>query len=84
MMIAIDPIERLAEDKELRRDPHKPRFDVGLAVAAVIVAACGLFVVAMTRRMVVLSWEPGALLGPMGQSCEWDTAHLGIARSATP
>jgi hypothetical protein len=38
--------------------PHKPRFEVALTIAAVIVAACGLFVVALTLRMVVLSWSP--------------------------
>jgi hypothetical protein len=32
--------------------------EVGLAIAAVVVAGCGLFVVATTLHMVVLSWSP--------------------------
>jgi hypothetical protein len=36
----------------------RPRFEVALTIAAVIVAGCGLFVVALTLRMVVLSWSP--------------------------
>ncbi len=36
----------------------KARFDVATAVAAVIVAMCATFVVAVTLRMVVVSWSP--------------------------
>ena len=58
--------------------PHKPRFEVALATAAVIVAACGLFVVAMTTHMVVLSWSPtpfwdqwGNLVSGRSLTWEW-------------
>ena len=61
----------------MSRYPHKPRFDVALGLAAVIVAACGLFVVAMTLRMVVLELEPSAVQRPMGQSRQREIAHLG-------
>ena len=42
----------------MKSSPREARFEVGLAIAAFIVAACGLFVVAMTLRMVILSWSP--------------------------
>ena len=42
----------------MKEYPHKPHVEVALSIAAVIVAACGLFIVAMTLRMVVLSWSP--------------------------
>lgn len=50
----------------MKRYPHKRYLDVALATAAVIVAACGVFVVALTLRMVVLSWSPV----PFGD--QWD------------
>jgi hypothetical protein len=60
----------------LKANPRKPRFEVALATAAVIVTACGLFIVAVTLRMVVLSWSPtpfwdqwGSLIS--GRSVTW-------------
>ena len=71
--------------------PHKPRFEVALATAAVIVAACGLFVVAMTLRMVVLSWSPtpfwdqwGNLVSGRSLTWEWLVSQWNEHRILVP
>ncbi len=58
-MIATFPFERLVEHKRaVEGSPQKARFDAELAIAAVVVAACGLFVVAVTLHMVIVNWSP--------------------------
>jgi hypothetical protein len=59
-----------------RRLVQRNRFEVAWAIAAAIVAVCGIFVVVTTLRMVILGWSPtpywdqwGSLVS--GRSLSW-------------
>jgi hypothetical protein len=55
----ISAIEHLAAGRGfLKESQLRGRFDVATALGAIIVAVCAAFVVAMTLRMVVVSWSP--------------------------